>query len=672
MLPALFVAVAVVVVCSRLWLPAWRLGDIRLDSLAALFYVANWRFVLSGQSYFATGVVPSPLRHTWSLSIEEQYYVLWPLIAVGIAAVAGLRTRRVVAVVAGLGAIASAVWMAVAAGIGFDLSRIYYGTDTRAFALFAGAWLAAWWDPAEARATGRRAKQVRARRWSLAGGIALVPLLVAFVLASTSEVAFYQGGFQLAAVISVVVVAGVATGHGPLATVLGHPALVWIGRRSYGIYLWSWPTQIFAQEHFGLSGLTLDAVVVGVSVGLATLSHRFVEEPIRTGTSPFPARRSAAPTAGATPVAPAPARRPRLPRPALAALSLVAVVGIVVATTAGAPPPPDYTSVTDEEALAAAIEPMTDAERALLEATTTTVPTEMSPPGPFSADGVTTVVDPEAQVDPSIALGRPLQVMIAGDSVGWSLGWLLGPTLTPTVRPEDKALIGCGLMPWTSKFVIGDRAPEQYPELCEKADLAELQGLSRSPDAVLLWAGAWEVYDHEVDGVLHRVGSKRYAAFLEERIQFRVDRYRAAGAVTIMPLVPCFAENAARLGTERLDPERVEWVNDRIRAVAERNTGWMRLIDPSAQLCDADGESIPETPDGIPLREDGSHFDPPAAVWFWNTWLAGNLGAAFDVPAPPTPVTTTTTTTVPAGAPPTSTSTSTPGASGAAPDTAGG
>jgi hypothetical protein len=501
-----------------------------------------------------------------------------------------------------------------------------------------------------------------------------MPLLAMFVLATTSEVAFYQGGFQLAAVVSVLVVAGVATGHGPVCRALSAPALVWIGRRSYGIYLWSWPTQIFAQEHFGLRGLTLDAVVVGVSVGLAALSHRFVEEPIRTGTSPLPRRARKDVDAGIDGAGPAPAppaaRRPRVPRPAFAALSLVAVVGIVVVATAGAPPPPDYTSVTDEEALAAAIEPMTDEERALLEAPTTTIPPEMSPPGPFSAEGVTTVVDPEAKVDPSIALGRPLQVMIAGDSVGWSLGWQLGPTLTPMVKLEDKALIGCGLMPWTSSFVVGDRPPEQYPDLCGKAELAELQGLSRSPDAVLLWAGAWEVYDHEVDGVSYRVGTKRFARLLEERIQLRVDRYRSKGAVTIMPLVPCFAENAARLGTERQDPDRIDWVNDRIRAVAERNTGWVRLIDPSGQLCDADGQAIPETPEGIPLREDGSHFDPPAAVWFWNSWLAWNMGAAFDVPAPPAPPTTTTTaTTVPAGgstssttAPPTSSAPTAPDA----------
>ena len=84
-------------------------------------------------------------------------------------------------------------------------------------------------------------------------------------------------------------------------------------------------------------------------------------------------------------------------------------------------------------------------------------------------------------------------------------------------------------------------------------------------------------------------------------------------------------------------------MNARVRAVAKRNKGWVRLIDPDSKLCDASGTALSTTPDGIPLRQDGSHFDPPAARWFWNSWLTGQLGAAFDV-TPPSPASTTTTT----------------------------
>ena len=94
----------------------------------------------------------------------------------------------------------------------------------------------------------------------------------------------------------------------------------------------------------------------------------------------------------------------------------------------------------------------------------------------------------------------------------------------------------------------------------------------------------------------------------------------------------CFGPNAARLGHERRTPERIEWINGVIRRVAKRNRGWVRLVDPSALLCDADGRAKTETPTGLALREDGAHFTSASAVWFWNTWLAGQVGAAFDRP----------------------------------------
>jgi peptidoglycan/LPS O-acetylase OafA/YrhL len=640
LLPALMVVLVAVVAGSRLWLPAWRLADIRLDALSALAYVANWRFVLSGQSYFDSGVVPSPLRHTWSLSIEEQFYVVWPLVAIVVLALATRRSwrgRRAIGAVAALGAVASAVWMAVLAARGGDLSRIYYGTDTRAFALLVGVWLASWWDPATARPARAARRAQRARRWSTAGAVAVVPALALFVIGSTDEVAFYQGGFQSMAVVSVLLVAGVASGTGPLVAVLGHRVLVWVGRRSYGIYLWSWPVQVFGQEHAGWDGAVLITVTVVASVALAALSHWLVEEPVRTGRRPAGIGRppSMAPSPALATAASTSGRGHRLPWPVAPVVAVLVVVGSVTAITSGAPAAPEYTRVSDEDALAAVLgddfDPTATTASTVPPTTTTTSPLNPGPPGPFTGRAVTYVVRPAASVDPAVRLGRPLKVMIAGDSVGWSLAWLLGPELTPSVQVSGRALLGCGILPWESKFVVRGRDPEQYPDLCANADAAELDGLERSPDVVLLWIGAWEVYDHEIDGVRYRVGTPAFAQKLEERIQLRVDRYKAAGVPTVISLVPCFAQNAARLGTERLDPERVAWVNDRIRTVAKQNRGWVRLVDPTAQLCDTDGNPFGETPEGDPLREDGSHFDPPAARWFWNTWLADQLGAAFDV-----------------------------------------
>ena len=639
LVPALFVVLVAVAIGSRLWLPAWRLGQIRLDALAGIGYVANWRFVLSGQSYFSSGLAPSPLRHTWSLAIEEQFYVFWPLIVVLVAKLAKDHVRRGVGIVAAVAMVVSAGWMAAAATIGMDLSRIYYGTDTRVFALFGGALLGTWWDPASQAGSSRAVRRRWATRWSVAGTAAFIPVVVFFVLGSNAEAVMYQGGFQVLALCAVVLVSGVATGRGPLDAVLAHPVLVWVGRRSYGIYLWSWPTQVFLSEYWGLESYALDAAVVVLSVALAALSFWLVEEPIRTGLRPAGLGSSAPRT-----------KDPRIPRVAFSAMALVLVIGVIVGTSAGAPKEPDYASVSDDEVIDAALGDMSPAEARALEAaaasTTTAPPIDEGPPGPFTG-AADVVVDPAASVDPALRLGRPLKIMVAGDSVGWSLAWQLSGQVNPGVSILDRAVIGCGLMPPEAKFIVKGREPEQYGDLCQKADLVELKGLGENPDTVLLWVGAWEVYDHEYQGVSYRVGTKRYAEFLEDRMQQRIDKYRGVGAATVMPVVPCFAQNAARLGDERLEPDRIDWVNERVRAVAQRNAGWVRLVDPEGKRCDGSGQALPATPEGIPLREDGSHFDPPAAVWFWNSWLVGQMGAAYDVVDPDAA-----TTTVPATEPP--------------------
>jgi peptidoglycan/LPS O-acetylase OafA/YrhL len=623
LLPALLVVLVAVAIGSRLWLPAWRLGAVRLDALAGLAYVANWRFVLSGQSYFTSGLVPSPLRHTWSLAIEEQFYVFWPLIVVGVAHVAKQHVRRGVAVVAGVAMLLSATWMGVASSIGMDLSRIYYGTDTRVFALLGGALLGTLWDPAAQRGATRAARRRFAGRWAVAGTVALVPVLAFFVAGSNAEAVMYQGGFQLLALAAVVLVAGAATGRGVLSTVLSTPVLVWIGRRSYGIYLWSWPVQVFLSEYWGVDGYALDAAVFALAISFAAISFWLIEEPIRTGQRPagFPAKAERDRDLEG---------RPRVPAFAVSCLAVVLVIGVVVGTSAGAPRAPGYTSVKDDEVLEAALGDLTEAQEEELLATTTPVPIEDSPPGPFTgADSV--LVDLTASSDPSAVFGRPLKIMVAGDSVGWSVAWQVAKGVPPTVDVKDRAVIGCGVMPAEAEFIVHGRAPEQYGGLCQDAPLVEAKGLQEHPDVVLLWLGAWEVYDHEYQGTRYKVGTEPYADLLERRMQQRIDQYRGAGAATVMPLVPCFAATASRLGDERLDAERIAWVNERVRAVAARNPGWVRLIDPYEKLCDADGVSRRATPDGIPLREDSAHFDIPAAIWFWNDWLAGQVGAAFDV-----------------------------------------
>ncbi len=147
LLPALFVLLAAVLVYAAFVAPKLGLDKVRGDVLGSLFYVANWRFILSGQSYFGAFTSPSPVLHLWSLAVEEQFYLFWPPIVLGVLWLARRRVRATgavvaVGVVALLGAVASAVLMASLYVPGGDPSRVYYGTDTRAQAMLMGAALA--------------------------------------------------------------------------------------------------------------------------------------------------------------------------------------------------------------------------------------------------------------------------------------------------------------------------------------------------------------------------------------------------------------------------------------------------------------------------------------------------------------------------------------------------
>lgn len=659
LVPAVLTVLPAVAIVSRLWLPSWRLEDIRDDALASLFYVANWRFVASGQSYFAEGVGPSPLRHMWSLSVEEQFYVVWPLLV--LAAFALFRRHRVrgVAVMAASVAVLSAGWMAWAAGHDIDLTRLYYGTDSRIFAMAAGSLVATFADPWRNRLEGDldddgdRGGSARRTMTALSvvAWIALALVAVAMVVAREDELGFYRGGFQAVAVLSALVVAGLASDRGSLVTALGVAPLRWIGQRSYSIYLWSWPVQILGAARFDwVTGWQFDLGVVAVTMLLACASYGLVERPVIEGRWPFQLR-----AAGER--APRPTG-PRWARPAATFLSVAAVGGVLVGTAAGAPPPPDYLSVDDEVVVEDALSSdgfTTDGDGGTAtgrrvtpspaDGTTTTVDPFRNPvrdaeaeagpppldPGPAPPFDPTAPVVVEVQRDlrPSAVFQRPMRTVIVGDSVGWSMGWRLQGALLPEVDVQTRALIGCGSIDFgaTWGFAGGDQFP--YNDACVDQERAEQIGLDAGPDVVLMWIGAWEVFDQELAGESYEVGTAEYATLVRGDVQRRVDRARERGVPLVLPIVPCFGRSDNPVHNERRrDDEAVTWVNEQIRAVAEHNPGWVRLIDPEEVLCDADGEALTSI-DGVTVRQDGSHFDRIGATWFWNAWLGAAIASAF-------------------------------------------
>ncbi|MES3667054.1 acyltransferase, partial [Mycobacterium intracellulare] len=288
LLPAL-VLMVLTVAAARQLLPERSLTGLRDDAIAAFMWLANWRFVAQKADYFTQGAPPSPLQHTWSLGVEEQYYFVWPLLLVAVTLALAARARRrftratvggvrfATFVIATVGALASAALAIVMVSDG-TRDRIYFGTDTRAQALLVGASAAAllvrdWpsmnrgWCMIRTR-WGRRA----ARILPLLG---LAGLAAATHYATGASGEFRHGLLIGVAIAAVFVIAPVALEQrGVIARALALPPLVWLGTISYGVYLWHWPIFLALNgERTGWSGLPLFAARCAATVVLAAASY---------------------------------------------------------------------------------------------------------------------------------------------------------------------------------------------------------------------------------------------------------------------------------------------------------------------------------------------------------------------------------------------------------------
>jgi peptidoglycan/LPS O-acetylase OafA/YrhL len=285
LLPALFLMLIVVTAWVTLADPD-QLPGLRGAVASASGYVSNWWLISQRISYFARFGPPSPLGHLWSLAIEEQFYLIWPwVLLLGLRFVPE-RGRRVVvrprlaALTLALAA-ASAVVMAVLYHPGFDSSRVYDGTDTRAFGLLIGAALAMMWP------SRQLTSRVTARARQILDGIGLAGLIViALLIWRTNEYSpfLYPDGLVLLSVATALVVASLVHPATRLGRALGWRPLRWLGVRSYGIYLWHFPIIVLTTPTPN-SGVDLPRATlqVAATIGVAALSWRFVEEPIRQG-----------------------------------------------------------------------------------------------------------------------------------------------------------------------------------------------------------------------------------------------------------------------------------------------------------------------------------------------------------------------------------------------------
>ena len=575
LLPALLLCL-LLVSAYALWLaPPDTLAQLRGDGLASLAYVLNWRFVLEGRSYFFE-FFPSPLRHLWSLSVEEQWYLIWPFVVAVTLRGPGARGRRGaqrVLLVSMAAAAASAVWMSWLFDGAQDPSRAYYGTDAHASPLLLGAALAA-------LAAQHR---VRPGRTTPAWPVGLGGLVGAGVLAwamrsmTGSSAWLYQGGFAVVAVATAAIIAAVVHESGPwwqdpLRPLLALAPLRWLGRISYGVYLYHWPLYfVLTPERTGLTGPALFAVRVGATIAVATLSWWAIEQPIRRGAL----------------------ARLRVSTLLLPGAVLIVVVALL-ATTAGATAPwltRDDLEVSDRPA--------------------PSVP-PTSPGAPASAS--------------------PTRVLFVGDSVAYTLaiGFEGAVDEEAELLTWNQAVLYCELLPLPRRE--GGEGGEVKAPSDRCADWQGLWGAAVTeydPDVAVALVGAWEVFDRREGDAWVPFGSERHDELLRRQLRELVDTLGAAGATVVLVTVPPNERTDGVSTVEWTAAERwrTEHINELLGEVADEATADgadVVLLDLGGEVCPTPATGCPLEIDGVRVRGDGIHYTEEGARLVAR-WLAPRL-----------------------------------------------
>ncbi len=573
LLPALFLMLLFVAFLASVIVPKGTYGALRLDALATLLYVSNWHFILVSSNYFNETAASSPLLHTWSLAVEEQFYVIWPLVVLGVLHVT--RNLRVLLALCCAAAVASATWMYVLYDGGANTNRAYLGTDTRSQCLFIGCALAVGLVLLTQRSheDGRLAK---GELWQPAGGtgralcgavgvVGAVAAVTIWVLTTSTSSFPYSGGFFLIGLaVAGVILSAVAAPRSIVPRLLSLAPVRYVGRISYGLYIWHWPIFIWLNHaRTGLLGYELFTVRVLVTFAVSVASFHLVERPIRMGTFVRQWKAWVAVPVGVGVV-------------------LVAVVAATTGTTAVA---------------------------------STAFPTAIGTTGRATTTTTAPGAPPSAQ---------PVRVLLFGDSVALTLG--LGLSYTSEQDKygyvlADHGILGCGVVDGPAVELMGTR--DITPSACNGSALTPGEPIadqpwpyqwidsidSVKPNVVVLLAGRWEVVDREYQGTWTNILSPTYAAYVKQQLNAASNLVTSTGARMVFLTAPCTDEGEQPDGAPwpEDNPARLAVYNKLVREVAAEHPLTDSTVDLNAAACP--GGKYTSTVDGVVIRNsDGVHF----------------------------------------------------------------
>lgn len=257
-----------------------RLSALKGDFVSSALYVNNWYLIFHDVSYFESFGPQSPIGHLWSLAIEEQFYLLWPLLLFGLLHLTRRKGNLVLIIM--VGSIVSALAMVILYTPGTDPSRVYYGTDTRAFGLLIGAALAVIWPSVPARS---RTAVTHSKLMDITGVLLLTILMWMIVYTDEYGSFLYEGGLFLVSILTALLIAILAHPHSKLGKIMGTRPLRWIGVRSYSLYVWHYPIMVLTSSSVSTDQGSMVRIILQIlaSFLFAAVSYTYIEEPIRRG-----------------------------------------------------------------------------------------------------------------------------------------------------------------------------------------------------------------------------------------------------------------------------------------------------------------------------------------------------------------------------------------------------